>query len=91
MSPKIGYFTVAPRLVLNSRWYNKQIQQSVVASSTGTDSLITNEIDQLSMVNSFDLGLSASTKFYGMFNINSLGIKCNQAHCYTKYNLQLSA
>jgi len=74
MSPKIGYFTVAPRLVLNSRWYNKQIEQSVVASSKGTDSLITNEIDQLSAVNSFDFGLSASTKFYGMFNINSLGI-----------------
>jgi len=74
MSPKIGYFTIAPRLVLNSRWYNKQQEQYVVESSNGTDSLVTNEIDKLSMVNSFDFGLSASTKFYGMFNINSLGI-----------------
>ena len=74
MSPKIGYFTIAPRLVLNSRWYNKQQVQYVVESSKGTDSLVTNEIDKLSMVNSFDFGLSASTKFYGMFNINSIGV-----------------
>ena len=74
MSPKIGYFTLAPRLVLNSRWYNKQIEQSVVMSSKGTDSLITNTIDKIGIVNTFDFGLSATTKFYGMFNINSLGI-----------------
>ncbi|MCK7525635.1 MAG: hypothetical protein MZV64_52545 [Ignavibacteriales bacterium] len=45
-----------------------------VASSTGSDSVVTNEIKKLSAVNTFDVGLNASTKFYGMFNINSLGI-----------------
>ena len=74
MSPKIGYFTLAPRLALNSRWYNEQIEQYVVESSKGTDSVVTNTIDKIGMVNTFDLGLSATTKFYGMFNINSLGI-----------------
>ena len=74
MSPKIGYFTIAPRFVLNSRLYNKYVEQYVIASSTDTDSLVTNTIDQITMVNSFDFGISASTKFYGMFNINSLGI-----------------
>ncbi|HSW55858.1 MAG TPA: putative LPS assembly protein LptD, partial [Ignavibacteriaceae bacterium] len=74
MSPKIGYFTIAPRVRLDSKWYNEQIEQFVVASSTGSDSIVTNEIKELSTVNTFDVGLNASTKFYGMFNINSLGI-----------------
>jgi lipopolysaccharide assembly outer membrane protein LptD (OstA) len=74
MSPKIGYFTVAPRFRLDSKWYNEQIEQLVVASSTGSDSIVTKDIKELSTVNTFDVGLSASTKFYGMFNINSLGI-----------------
>ena len=74
MSPKVGYFTLAPRFVFDSRWYNKQIEQYVVTSSKGTDSVVTNTIDKIGMVNTFDFGLSGSTKFYGMFNVNSLGI-----------------
>jgi lipopolysaccharide export system protein LptA len=74
MSPKIGYFTVAPRFRFDSEWYDKQIQQYVVSSSTGSDSVITDDLKKISTVNTFDLGLSTSTKFYGMFNINSVGI-----------------
>ena len=74
MSPKIGYFTVSPRVRLDSKWYNEQIEQFVVSSSTGSDSVVTNEIKKLDAVTTFDVGLNASTKFYGMFNINSLGI-----------------
>ena len=74
MSPKIGYFSIAPRVLFDSKWYNKQIEQYVVSSSTGGDSLITNDLKRISTVNTFNLGINASTKFYGMFNINSLGI-----------------
>ena len=74
MSPKIGYFSVAPRFRLDSKWYNKQREQFVVASSTGADSIVTKDIKELSAVNTFDVGLNASTKFYGMFDINSAGI-----------------
>jgi len=74
MSPKIGYFTVAPRVRFDSKWYNEQIEQFVVASSTGSDTIVTQDKKQLSAVNTFDVGLNATTKFYGMFNINSLGI-----------------
>lgn len=74
LSPKIGYFTISPRFRFDSRWYNEQIEQFSVASSTGSDSIVTNEVKKLSAVNTFDLGINASTKFYGMFNINSLGI-----------------
>ncbi len=74
MSPKIGYFSISPRIRFDSKWYNEQIEQYSIASSTGKDSIVTNEIKELSAVNTFDAGLNASTKFYGMFNINSLGI-----------------
>jgi lipopolysaccharide assembly outer membrane protein LptD (OstA) len=74
MSPKIGYFTVSPRVRLDSKWYNEQIEQFVVISSTGSDSIVTQDKKQLAAVTTFDVGLNASTKFYGMFNINSLGI-----------------
>ena len=74
MSPKIGYFTVSPRVRLDSKWYNEQIEQFVVTSSTGSDSIVTQDKKQLAAVTTFDVGLNASTKFYGMFNINSLGI-----------------
>lgn len=74
LSPKIGYFTVAPRIRLDSKWYNEQIEQFSVASSTGSDSVVTKDVKKISAVTTFDVGLNASTKFYGMFNINSLGI-----------------
>jgi len=75
MSPKIGYFNVAPNFRFDSKWYNKQIQQSVVSSSTGQDSIITEDVKKISTVNTFNVGLNTSTKFFGMFNINSLGIQ----------------
>jgi lipopolysaccharide assembly outer membrane protein LptD (OstA) len=74
MSPKIGYFSISPRIRLDSKWYTEQIEQFSVASSKGQDSVVTRDKKTLSAVNTFDVGLSASTKFYGMFNINSLGI-----------------
>ena len=75
MSPKIGYFSFSPRVRYTSKWYNKQVEKFVVSGSTGTDSLITNDVKKISFVRTFDLGISTSTKFYGMFNINSLGIE----------------
>ncbi len=74
ISPKIGYFSVAPRIRFDSKWYNEQIEQFSVESFTGGDSIITRDVKELSTVNTFDAGINASTKFYGMFNVNSLGI-----------------
>jgi lipopolysaccharide assembly outer membrane protein LptD (OstA) len=75
MSPKIGYFSFSPRVRYTSKWYNKQVEKFVVQSSTGADSLVTNDVKKISFVRTFDFGISSSTKFYGMFNINSLGIE----------------
>jgi lipopolysaccharide assembly outer membrane protein LptD (OstA) len=74
LSPKIGYFSFSPRVRYTEKWYNKQVEKFVVESTTGTDSLITNDVKKISFVRTFDVGISTSTKFYGMFNINSLGI-----------------
>jgi len=75
MSPKIGYFTVAPRFRFDSKWYNEQIERFVVPSYTGADSIVTEDIKKISLVNTYDLGLTASTKFYGIFNLNTLGFE----------------
>jgi hypothetical protein len=75
MSPKIGYFSFSPRVRYTSKWYNKQVEKFVVQSSTDADSLVTNDVKKISFVRTFDFGISSSTKFYGMFNINSLGIE----------------
>lgn len=74
MAPVIGYFTISPGFRFDSKWYNEQIEQFSVMSSAGKDSIVTNDIKELSMVNTFDVGINTSTKFYGMFNINSMGI-----------------
>ena len=75
MSPKIGYFSIAPNFRFDSKWYNKQIMQYVVPSSTGQDSVITEDVKRISTVNTFNVGLNTSTMFFGMFNINSFGIQ----------------
>jgi lipopolysaccharide assembly outer membrane protein LptD (OstA) len=75
-SPKVGYFNISPNVSYNEEWYNKQVEMysaGINADSTG-DSVITKDIHKISEVRTFRLGLSASTKFYGMFQPNILGI-----------------
>jgi lipopolysaccharide assembly outer membrane protein LptD (OstA) len=74
LSPKIGYLTFAPKFRFDSKWYNEQIERLVVLAADGTDSLVTNDVKEISLVNTYDVGLTSSTKFYGMFSINSMGI-----------------
>ncbi|MDR3628437.1 MAG: putative LPS assembly protein LptD [Ignavibacteriaceae bacterium] len=75
-SPKIGYFNITPNLSYTEDWYNKQTKiYSAGPNYTGTgDSTITEDVHKLSEVRTFSLGVNASTKFYGMFQPNILGI-----------------
>ncbi|NWF50992.1 MAG: LPS-assembly protein LptD [Ignavibacteriaceae bacterium] len=73
-SPKIGYFSIAPNIRYQERWYNKRIEQFSVPAYNGTDSLITNDINEINFVRTFSMGVTASTKFYGMFQPNILGV-----------------
>ncbi len=74
LSPKIGYFSISPNFRYNESWYNKQITKSVAYNDTGAYYIKTDDVNKISQVRTFSMGLSASTKFYGMFNINALGV-----------------
>lgn len=75
ISPKVGYFTISPNVSYNEFWYNKQVTKHLVASTVKTvdsrDSVIytekTDDVNKISMLRTFDVGVSASTKFFGMF------------------------
>ena len=74
-SPKIGYISLTPNINYQEDWYNKRIQENYAGvASTGGDSIITNDVKQINFVRTFNLGLSASTRFYGIFQPDMLGI-----------------
>ena len=75
-SPKIGYFNISPNFSYTEDWYNKQVElySAGIKVDSSTDSVVTNIIHRLAAVRTFRLGLSASTKFYGMFQPNMFGI-----------------
>ncbi len=75
-SPKIGYFNISPNFSYTEDWFNKQIEMysaGMKADGSG-DSIVTNTIHKISQVRTFQIGVSASTKFYGIFQPNALGI-----------------
>ncbi|MEW6701561.1 MAG: putative LPS assembly protein LptD, partial [Bacteroidota bacterium] len=83
VSPKLGYFNIAPRINYTEKWYNKRtkienIPYEVVDSTGKTkmkDSLYTSSIKEMNFVRTFDMSVTASTKIYGIFNPNILGVE----------------
>ena len=73
-SPKIGYFNISPNFTFTEYWYNKQTKKYTVKTSTGKDSVVTEETHKLGAVHTFNTGVSATTRFYGMFQPNVLGV-----------------
>lgn len=70
-SPKIGFFNISPYLNYQEKWYNKYVKkESIISPYTNTDSVITNDVKDINFVRTFDLGISASTKIYGIFHPN---------------------
>lgn len=83
-SPKIGYFNVSPSFSYQEKWYGKRIEKEniiveEVNSSTGEvekrDSVIIKEIKELNFVRTFYANVSASTRMYGIFQPNILGVE----------------
>ena len=71
-SPKAGYVTLSPFFNYTEKWYNKQIDRDFnPADSTVT----THDVEAVKAVRYFDMGISASTKLYGIFQPGILGIK----------------
>ena len=75
LSPKIGYFNFAPYVNYYESWYNKQVTKFTTQNDSGYYDVQTDDVKKISFVRTFSAGASASTKFYGMFNINSLGVE----------------
>lgn len=74
-SPKIGYVSITPNFRYNEKWYNKKVEQFIVKSSfSGKDSVVTNDLKEINFVRTFSMGVGASTRFYGIFQPNMLGI-----------------
>lgn len=74
-SPKVGYISITPNFRYQEKWYNKRIEQSIVKSEfSGEDSIVTKDLKEINFVRTFSTGIGASTRFYGIFQPNMLGI-----------------
>jgi hypothetical protein len=74
-SPKFGYFNVAPSFSYREDWYTKQIERTSVLNAAGTgDSVITRDINKLGFLRTYSMGVTASTKLYGIVQPQFAGI-----------------
>ncbi len=74
-SPKIGYITLTPNFNYKEDWYNKRVDETFAGiTSIGSDSILTNDMHQINFVRTFNTGVTASTRFYGIFQPNAFGI-----------------
>ncbi|MCX6174217.1 MAG: putative LPS assembly protein LptD [Ignavibacteriales bacterium] len=83
-SPKLGYFNVSPSFNYTEKWYNKRMEKEnkvietidpLTGVKTSRDTTIESTINVLNFVRTFNMNVSASTKLYGVFNPNILGIE----------------
>ena len=75
LSPKLGYISIAPSVRYQERWYNKRVvYERGVSPKTGNDTTFINDEHEINFVRTFGMGLTASTKFYGIFPVNSFGV-----------------
>jgi lipopolysaccharide assembly outer membrane protein LptD (OstA) len=74
LSPKIGFFSVTPKFSYQERWYNKRVEKFAEQDTAGNDIIITNDINEINFVRTFTSGVSASTKFFGIFDSPIPGI-----------------
>lgn len=65
VAPKLGYFTMSPFFSYNEKWYTKRIERD----STGT-----REINGFQAVRTYSTGVTASTRFYGIFQPQVFGV-----------------
>lgn len=86
VSPKLGYFTIAPFFNYTEKWYDHSIRRNVARNITSrqdsgrtrsdtTFQIVETDVKGFKAVRYFDLGVAASTKFYGVVQPNLLGIK----------------
>ena len=72
MSPKVGYVTLTPFFNYTEKWYDKQTD---IAVDPLTNDVLNRDVRSVKAVRYYNLGVSAGTKFFGIFQPNILGIK----------------
>jgi lipopolysaccharide assembly outer membrane protein LptD (OstA) len=74
-APKIGYFNFTPYFRYQERWYNKRVEQYYAGERfSGGDSIAVDDVKEINMVRTFNSGVTASTRFFGMVQPNTMGI-----------------
>jgi lipopolysaccharide assembly outer membrane protein LptD (OstA) len=66
MAPKLGYFTFTPSINYNEKWYPKHVEYDSLGHA--------HEVSGFRAVRTYNFGLSASTKFFGLFQPGVFGI-----------------
>ena len=72
MAPKAGYVTLTPFFNYTEKWYD---EHTAITADPLTDLPDYHNVHAINAVRYYNLGLSASTKFFGIFQPNVLGIK----------------
>lgn len=74
-SPKFGFINITPNFSYRELWYNKRVtKESRYSPFSNTDSLITNDMNEINFVRTFNAGVSATTKIYGIVQPDTWGI-----------------
>jgi len=71
-SPKLGYVSITPFFNYTEKWYHKRTEESINPAS---GALVTSDVKAFTAVRYYNLGISAQTKFFGIFQPNVFGIK----------------
>ena len=66
MAPKLGHFTLTPAINYNEKWYPEHTEEDSLGQS--------HEVKGLRAVRTYNLGVAASTRFYGLFTPGVFGI-----------------
>jgi len=82
-SPKVGYINVSPTFSYQEKWYNKRLKLEPAryehfypnGKSEMRDTVLDTSVKELNFVRTFSMGVSASTKIYGVMNPNLLGVE----------------
>ena len=72
MSPRLGYVTLTPSFNYTEKWYDKHNE---IVNDPVTNAPVNHNVDDVTAVRYYNLALQASTKIYGMFQPDVLGIK----------------
>ncbi|MCB2203776.1 hypothetical protein KQI65_03440 [bacterium] len=70
-TPKFGFFTISPSFSYTERWYDHRTERYYNAADSTVDF---RDVSGFFAVRTFNAGLSASTKLYGMLEPNMLGV-----------------